>query len=61
MYFAIFAACFGSIKHILFRKLRYDNERRCSTKEEVLKDNNFNKWRNLRMAGIILQNRRNTP
>ncbi|EFG18154.1 hypothetical protein CUU_3190 [Phocaeicola vulgatus PC510] len=35
MYFAIFAACFGSIKHILFRKLRYDNERRCSTKEEV--------------------------
>ena len=23
---AIFAACFGSIKHILFRKLRYDNE-----------------------------------
>ena len=26
MYFAIFAACFGSIKHILFRKLRYDKE-----------------------------------
>lgn len=35
MCFAIFAACFGSIKHILFRKLRYDNERRYSTKEEV--------------------------
>lgn len=61
MCFAIFAAYFGSIKHILFRKLRYDNERRYSTKEEVRKDNNFNKWRNLRMAGVILQNKRNIP
>ena len=45
MYFAIFAACFGSIKHILFRKLRYDNEKRHSTKEEAGKDNYFNRWR----------------
>ena len=44
MCFAIFAACFGSIKHILFRKLRYDNERRYSTQKETGKDHYFDKW-----------------
>ena len=42
MYFAIFAACFGSIKHILFRKLRYDTsewlELYCKTDGILRKD-----------------------
>ena len=45
MCFAIFAAYLGSIKHILSENIRYDNEKRHSTKEEAGKDNYFNRWR----------------